>query len=96
MKQIVILIVILITVVLGYLSVKSWADDKIRQQIIKVEQQAKSEIEAKKEAARQKAEDVESARLKAQCEAGLKAYQLLTPLQQSKTQKPNCTVQQVQ
>ena len=95
-NKVVIALVIGFALVLAVLTVNTWQNTKVQTQVKKLEEQGRLQVELKKEQQRAKAEEAAKAKLKAQCEAGLKAFNQLTPAQQAKTAKPNCTLQQVQ
>lgn len=97
-----ILFVLLLVIVftLGILSVRAYdkykVDVLVKQQAAQIEQKAKDEYNKQQETLRQQAEAKAKAKLQESCQAGLKAYNALTPAQQAKTTKPVCDLQQVQ
>jgi hypothetical protein len=84
---------VVVTAAVGVLAVQDWNRSVIKQRLIKQGEIAQA---ATVERLRSEAEDKEAARFKAQCEAGLKAYNALTPAQRVGKTKPDCTLNQVQ
>jgi len=97
-----ILFVLLLSLVfvLGILSVRAWDKYKIEEQArmfsAEVQRAADDERAKQAEIERSNAESAEKARLQAECEAGITAYETLSPSQQSKIDKPVCSLEQVE
>jgi len=99
-EKIIVGIALVAVFVLGILSVRAWdhyrVSERVKTQYVQYQKEQEAQLKQRAEQKRQAVERAEKQRLQEECQAGVKAYEALTPAQRTGKTKPVCNLQQVQ
>jgi len=99
-NKIIVGIALIVVFALGALSVRAWdkyeVEARIKTEYSQYQERQKAEAIRSAEVKRKAVETAEKARLQEECQAGVVAYEALTPTQRAGKTKPVCNLEQAE